>query len=82
MSSEGTLATVKEIMIDTFDVDDLALTRQTTAEDVEEWDSLSHIRLMVAVERRFKVRFTNAEIESMGNVGDLVDLIGAKVGAG
>ena len=82
MSSEGTLATVKEIMIDTFDVDDLDLTRQTTAEDVEEWDSLSHIRLMVAVERCFKVRFTNAEIESMGNVGDLVDLIGAKVGAG
>jgi acyl carrier protein len=82
MSSEGTLATVKEIMIDTFDVDDLELTRQTTAEDVEEWDSLSHIRLMVAVERSFKVRFTNAEIESMGNVGDLVDLIGAKVGAG
>ena len=70
---------IQEIMADTFDVDDLAITRDTTAADIEEWDSLSHIRLIVAIERAFKVKFTNAEIESLTNVGDLIDTIEAKL---
>ena len=77
--SETTLERIQEIMADTFDLDDLAITRETTAEDVEEWDSLSHIRLVVAIERKFKIKFTNAEIESLGNVGELVDTVEAKV---
>jgi len=67
-------------MSDTFDVDDLTVTRETTAADIEEWDSLSHIRLIVAIERAFGVKFSNAEIERLRNVGELVDTIASKTG--
>ena len=67
-------------MADVFDLEpeDLNIYESTTAEDVEEWDSLSHIRLMVAIERRFHIKFSNAEIASMKNVGELVHKIDAK----
>ncbi|MBV8594029.1 MAG: acyl carrier protein [Caulobacteraceae bacterium] len=81
MSSSDTLETLREIMEDVFDVDDLAISPATTAEDIEEWDSLSHIRLIVAVERRFKIKFRTAEIEGLQNVGELVRAIDAKRGA-
>ncbi|MHB8528247.1 MAG: acyl carrier protein [Caulobacteraceae bacterium] len=81
MTPDPTLACVNEIMLDTFDVDALAVGRETTAKDVEEWDSLSHIRLMVAIERKYRIKFSNAEIEALRNVGDLVDAIDAKVAA-
>ena len=77
MSSQ-TLAQVQEIMQDVFDLDDLVITPETTAEDVEEWDSLSHIRLVVAIERRFKIRFKTSEISGLQNVGELVSVIDAK----
>jgi acyl carrier protein len=78
MSSDQILSQVRTIMEDVFDIDDLSVTPGTTAEDIEEWDSLSHIRLIVAVERKFKIKFKTAEIEGLKNVGDLVGLIGAK----
>ena len=67
-------------MADTFDLDELAVSPETTASDVEEWDSLSHIRLVVAIEREFGFKFSNAEIEDMDNVGDLIRAIEAKAG--
>ena len=76
--SETTLTQVGEIMVDIFDLDDLEVTPDTTAADVEEWDSLSHIRLMVAIERHFGIKFSNAEIEALQNVGDLVKAIDSK----
>jgi acyl carrier protein len=78
MSSDQILPQIRAIMEDVFDLDDLSVTSATTAEDIEEWDSLSHIRLVVAIERRFKIKFKTAEIEGLKNVGDLVDLIGVK----
>ncbi len=80
ISSEAVMDSLREIMIDVFDLDDLALTLETTADDIEEWDSLSHVRLVVAVERKFGFRFTNSEIESLKTVGDLVRLIQSKAG--
>ena len=77
--SEVSLEKLEEIMADTFDLDDLTVTRETTAADIEEWDSLSHIRLVVAIERAFKVKFTNAEIENLANVGELMDTVQAKL---
>lgn len=77
--SDVSLEKIQEIMADTFDLDDLEITRETTAADVEEWDSLSHIRLIVALERQFRVKFTNAEIESLANVGELIDTIETKL---
>lgn len=77
-SPDEILSSITDIMRDVFDVDDLEVTAATTADDVEEWDSLSHIRLMVASERKFGVRFNNSEIESLKNVGDLVNLVVTK----
>lgn len=78
--SEAVISQVGEIMADTFDLDDLVVTPQTTAADIEEWDSLSHIRLVVAIERAFGIKFSNAEIEGLKNVGDLVALVQRKQG--
>jgi acyl carrier protein len=79
-SKDEILQRVGEIMSDAFDLDDLKVTRETSAADIEEWDSLSHVRLIVAIERAFKIKFSNAEIERLGNVGDLVDAIASKTG--
>jgi acyl carrier protein len=58
-----------------FDDPSLNISRTTTANDVEAWDSLTHINLIVAVEREFRIRFTTAQVTGMKDVGDLVDLI-------
>jgi acyl carrier protein len=79
--SDDILSRVQSIMADTFDDDDLTVTPATTAADVEDWDSLSHIRLVVAIEREFGIKFSNAEIEGLQNVGDLIRAIEAKQGA-
>ena len=78
-------ASIKQEITDIFeevmDLDDVALADDTTANDIEEWDSLSHIRLIIAIERRFGIKFTNAEIESLKKFGDLVALVGRKKAA-
>jgi acyl carrier protein len=80
VSEINLLTRVQDIMADTFDEDDLVVTPETTAADVEEWDSLSHIRLIVAIEREFGFKFSNAEIDGLENVGDLIRAIEAKTG--
>jgi acyl carrier protein len=61
-----------------FDEDELNLTPQTTADDVDGWDSLSHIRLVLAVTKAFGVRFSASEIGNLKNVGEFADLIEKK----
>ena len=61
---EEVFSRFKEVFVDIMDVDDVDLTDATTANSFEEWDSLSHVRLLVALEREFSISFTNAEIES------------------
>jgi acyl carrier protein len=78
MASESILEQLRDIMLDVFDLDDVQLTAATTADDIEEWDSLSHVRLVVAVERKFGFKLKNAEIEALKSVGDLVTLIDSK----
>lgn len=67
-------------MCDVFDVDDLQINDSTTAQDIEEWDSLSHIRLIVAIEQHFGIKFTSLEVEGFKSVGDLVAAIRKKTG--
>lgn len=69
------------IFRDVFDDDDLVPTPTMVAADVEEWDSLSHIRLMLSVEKAFGLRFSTVEVGSLKQVGDLVTLIQTKQGA-
>jgi acyl carrier protein len=81
MTTNGELI-LKKLQIvfqDVFDYDNLTIVRETTAADVSGWNSLAHIRLMVSVEKAFQIRFSAAEIASLKNVGDLIDLISAKV---
>jgi acyl carrier protein len=63
---------------DVLDEDDLVLKPNMTAEDVDSWDSLSHVRLVLAVSKAFGVKFSAAEVGRLKNVGDLVEMIQAK----
>ncbi|MDA3929061.1 MAG: acyl carrier protein [Prolixibacteraceae bacterium] len=74
----NTIAKLKDIFLDVLDLDELDLTRETTANDVDEWDSLSHIMLIVNIEKSFKIRFTSKEIQRWKNVGEMVDCIEMK----
>lgn len=64
---------------DVFDEDDLVLTPEITADDVDGWDSLSHIRLVLAVSKSFGVKFSASEIGGLKNVGEFVELIQKKM---
>jgi acyl carrier protein len=66
------------IFRDTLDNDVLDLTESTTARDVEGWDSITHVLIVVAVEKKFKVKFTAGEIQKLNNVGELAALIRSK----
>jgi acyl carrier protein len=67
------LAEVNDIFKDVLDNDEIIVYNETTAEDVAEWDSLSHIQLVVAVEKHFKIRFTASEINGFKNVGEMCE---------
>ena len=75
MKKIETLKKINEIFIDILDNEDIVLTMETTANDIEEWDSLTHIQLVVAIEKFFKIRFTSKEIQSWNNVGEMIDCI-------
>jgi acyl carrier protein len=66
---------LETIFRDVFDDDDLEITDTTSADDVEDWDSLMHITLMVAVEKHFKMQFNAEEIGKLSGVGGLINLI-------
>jgi acyl carrier protein len=68
-----------DVFNEVFDDETIEVTPQLTAKDVDGWDSLTHIRLILSVEKAFKIRFTTSEIGHMENVGDLVALIRARV---
>jgi len=78
MEKSEILKQVNDIFIDVLDNEDIVLTYETTADDVEDWDSLNHIQLVVAVEKKFKIRFTSQEIQSWKNVGEMLDCIASK----
>ena len=64
---------------DVLDDEEIVLEPATTADDVEGWDSLTHIQLIVAIEKHFKIKFTSKEILSWKNVGELVDCLASKL---
>ena len=64
---------------DVFDDDTIHVTPKTTADDIEDWDSLEHITLISAVEREFRMKFKMGEISSMKNVGEMASIIAARV---
>ena len=62
-----------------FDDNSISLTRNSTADDIDDWDSLTHMNLVIAVELRFKVKFALGELQTLKNVGDMLDLINKKI---
>lgn len=71
-------AKLNKIFRDVFDDDSITVTPKTTADDIDDWDSLEHITLISAVEREFKMKFKMGEISSMKNVGEMADIIAAR----
>jgi acyl carrier protein len=71
-------ARLTEIFQDVFDEDSIQLTSKLSAKDVDGWDSLAHIRLILTVEKAFKIKFSTSEIGKLENVGDLVAFIRAR----
>jgi acyl carrier protein len=73
-----TLEVLNDIFRRVFEDNSLVITRSTTANDIEEWDSLTHMNLIMVLEKQFKIKFSLSEIENLSSVGDLVDLIDRK----
>ena len=70
---------LNEVFQNVFDDEDIVVDRETTADDIEDWDSLEHINLVSAVEKTFGVKFTMAQVVGMKNVGEMVDVILAAI---
>ena len=75
MNKKEILKQVEEIFHDQLDDESIVLTSETTANDVDDWDSLTHIMLVVATEKKFNIKFTSKEILSWNNVGEMIDCI-------
>jgi len=78
MQKEEIVERLKSIFQKVLEGNDIIITREMTAQDVENWDSLRHIQLISEVERAFRIKFKLREVLSMKNVGELIDLIHAK----
>jgi len=74
------LAQLQPIFRDIFDQDDLEVSRGSSAETVDGWDSLAHINLVSAIEQEFIIRFALGELEAMKDVGEMIDLMELKIG--
>lgn len=75
MTKEQAMARLTKVFQDVFDDDEIVLTDNTSAKDIEDWDSLEHINLIAAVEKEFKMRFTMKEVSGMKNVGEMAGIV-------
>lgn len=71
---------VNEICKEVFDDESIQIEEITTANDIEEWDSLTHLQLISEIETEYKIKFTMGEIQGFANVGELIDTIMRKLG--
>lgn len=75
MSREEVFEKLNEVFRDVFDDEEIVVTDNTTASDIEDWDSLEHINLIVAIENKFGIKFKMNEVTGLKNVGEMVDVI-------
>ena len=73
MGKDQVFSQLQEIFRDTLDNQEIELNYDTTADDVEEWDSLTHIHLVVSIEKYFRIRFNSKEIQGWKNIGELFE---------
>ncbi len=74
----GIFERLNEVFQDVFDDESIKVNPGTTAKDIDDWDSLEHIRLIAAVEREFGMRFKMGEVSTMKNVGEMANIIAAR----
>ena len=79
MESTDLIDRITPVFREGFDDDGLVITPEMTADDIDEWDSLSHIRLIVSHEIEFGVKFKTTELSDLRNVGDFIDLLKSKL---
>ena len=79
MEREEIFKRLNEVFRDVFDDESIVVNDTTTADDIEDWDSLEHINLIVAVEDEFGIKFNMGEVTTMKNVGEMVDIISKRL---
>ena len=79
MDKQSIFDAVQEIFRDNFDDEELVITRETCADDIEDWDSLEQINLLTAIEKKFGIKFKLADVRNLKDVGDLLDLVARMV---
>lgn len=75
MTLEEIFEGLNEVFRDVFDDEDITVNENTTSNDIEDWDSLEHINLIVAVEKKFGMKFSMGEVTTMKNVGEMAEII-------
>ena len=79
MRSEEIFEKVQEIFRDVFDDEELIISDKTNSDEIEDWDSLEHISLIVSMEKEFSMKFDIKEVNKLENVGEMIDLIKRKM---
>lgn len=79
MTNAEILLTIGNIIREVLEVPALVVTNETSAADVDEWDSMTHIQLIAAIEGKYKIRFALGELQALKNVGDMIELIQKKL---
>jgi len=79
MTRDNVLDKVQDILRDIFDDEDIVVTNNTTADDIEDWDSLEHINVITSIEKHFKIKFAMNDVTGFKNVGNMVDTIFNKI---
>ena len=79
MDKQDFLEQVQDVFRDVLDNETIVLSNTTTSADIDEWDSLAHIQLIVAIEKHFKIKFTSKEMLAWENVGEMVDCLFSKL---
>ena len=75
MDQQSIWEMITHVFRETLEDDSIELAEDTTAKDIEDWDSVTHIQLMVAIEKEFNIRISTGEVASLANVGELVRLV-------
>ncbi len=79
MTREEVFETLNGVFQDVFDDESIVVKEETTADDIEDWDSLEHINLIAAVEQEFGIKFSMGQVVAMKNVGEMADIIMSQI---
>ena len=78
MNRENIKEQLQSVFIDVFDDEDLTISNSMSSDDIEDWDSLNHIVLVLSIEKCFDIRFMTGEVQSLNDVGDMIKLLEEK----